>query len=218
MVSVIIPVLNEEVYIGKLLSAFNKRSDDFELIVVDGGSTDNTEAVVKNYNQVNYINSVRGRASQMNAGAKMGNGEKLFFIHADSQLSDELLGQLPYINSQAATFTLKFDSKRVLYRFYAWFTKYNYSLFTYGDQGLFVSKELFFKVGGYKIIPLLEDVDLLSRIRKINKVDKLPYTITTSARRFEKNGILLQQLRNIVIMVGYYLGINPHFLARYYKY
>ncbi|MEQ8928091.1 MAG: TIGR04283 family arsenosugar biosynthesis glycosyltransferase [Fulvivirga sp.] len=219
MISIIIPVLNEELTIGKLLMQLSKvRSSETEVIVVDGGSLDNTIKMAHQFEGIHILSAPKGRALQMNAGAREAKGDKLFFLHADSIPSEELIQNLTQIDVPAATFKLKFNRTNWLLSFYAWFTKFNFSILTYGDQGLLIDKQLFEKVGGYRKIPLLEDLDIIRRLNKEVKVKKYPFEVITSSRRFDKHGVVWQQMKNILIVFGYYLGLSPHFLARFYKY
>ena len=218
-VSIIIPTLNEENYIGQLLSQLNQVDRDMiEVIIIDGGSVDHTPGIVERHDYVNLILSKKGRAVQMNGGAKEAKGEYLLFLHADSVLPEELINDLVKIETESGSFKMKFTQKRFLYNFYSWFTSLNWTVFTYGDQGLWVKKSVFDKIGGFKEMPLLEDMEIVARLKKVSKFKKLPYSILTSSRRFASNGVIKQQLINILIVTAYYLGVSPHFLARYYRY
>lgn len=218
-VSIVIPTLNEESYIGNLLDQLTSLDHDkVEIIVVDGGSVDATLRLVKKYGFIQLIQGVRGRALQMNQGANSATGEFLLFIHADSVLSKELLNALMDIEIDAASFKMLFKSNGSLFKFYSWFTRLNWTIFTYGDQGLWVSKSIFKKIGGFKEQPILEDLDIVSRLKKVVEFQKLPYPIYTSPRRFTAKGIFKQQLMNIFIVTAYFLGVSPHFLSRYYRY
>ena len=221
MLSVIIPTLNEEKYIGQLLQTLVKNSfEGLQIIVVDGGSQDDTLKIVKGFHSVICIDARRGRSSQMNIGAKVAENGYLLFLHADTHLKDTLVSSLPRLitKTKAGAFSMKFDEASTWLKIYAWFTQWNWTAFTYGDQGLLVEKSLFNEIGGFKDISLLEDLDIVQRLKKKVTFTKFKEEIITSARRFKKNGAIRQQLLNVIIVVSFYLGFKPDFLARYYRY
>ncbi len=220
-ISVIIPALNEEKILDSLLKQLCSSSAYIEVIVVDGGSKDGTRDIVKNYPKVNLITSDKGRAIQMNKGAKFATGEILWFLHADSivitqagQLIDEELEN----HTVAGSFYLKFNKNNFWLNLYSWMSRANCTIFTYGDQGIFLHKHVFDALGGFKDIPIMEDLDLVRRLKRIGYFSKLPYPVVTSARRFERNGMVYQEIKNLFLVMGYYLGLSPNFLARFYKY
>ena len=217
-ISVIIPVLNEEETITWLLQDLALQEVDHEIIVVDGGSTDQTLTVLQRFD-VRVIRSEQGRANQMNVGASMAGGDILWFLHADSRVyknSMEKIIETCEKGHQAGTFYLKFDKKGFWYSFYSKMSQINWSIFTYGDQGIFMTKELFISLKGYRSIPIMEDLDLVLRIKRKSKMEKLNLPVITSARRFEKNGVVWQELKNVVLVLLYLIGISPFFLKRYY--
>lgn len=219
--SVIIPCLNEENYISQLLDMLTLHQFDWlEVIVVDGGSTDNSKEVVADFPKVLWKHSEKGRANQMNSGAEMAKGDYLLFLHADTIITSGFLKDLKLllVGPIAGSFKMEFDHSNYWLKFYSKFTQYNWPIFTYGDQGLLVNSDLFVKVGGFREIPILEDIDLVRRIKGNDKFVKLNMTVKTSSRRFNKNGYVLQQLKNILIVIGYYLGLSPYFLKRFYRY
>jgi rSAM/selenodomain-associated transferase 2 len=220
MISVIIPTLNESLHIEKLLNSLMGSTLVKEIVVVDGGSTDKTVQMVKGIENVLLIQSKAGRAIQMNEGAKVASFPFLLFLHADSYLSQITLDYLGHATSKSlnGAFSLKFDTNKRILNFYAWFSKRNWTLTTYGDQGLFMTKCLFEELNGFNEIPLFEDIDLVRRIKRKTSFKKFPVAIITSSRRFEKNGSLKQQLINIALVTAYYLKISPHFLRRFYRY
>jgi rSAM/selenodomain-associated transferase 2 len=217
-VSVIIPALNESENIRTTLLSVKQQEGDFEVIVVDGGSSDDTKAIAKAHAQV--IPSEPGRAIQMNAGARLASGEVLLFLHADSSLHPYALGALRQAltvsQTVGGTFTLRFDTNRFLLRLYAFFTRLKFRYFHYGDQGIFVRRATFEQLGGFKEMPLMEDIDFLLRLRKQGRVALIQLPVTTSARRFVKQGLVRQQLLNGFLLTLYRLGVKPEILAKWY--
>ena len=218
-ISVIIPALNEVERIGASLDSIIKQHGEFEIIVVDGGSVDGTPDVCWPHARV--ISSKRDRAVQMNTGAHNACGEVLLFLHADSLLSRNALAKLksalvdPRIIG--GTFTLRFDSSRFFLRLIAFFTRFRPRFFHYGDQGIFVRKSIFQGLGGFREIPIMEDIDFLQRMRKTGLVTLIGSPVTTSARRFLRHGIIRQQLLDIILVVLYLLRVSPEKLSKLYR-
>ena len=218
-ISVIIPALNEEAGIISSLQSVTNQPGDIEVIVVDGGSTDRTRQVAQPYARV--IQSEQGRGAQMNVGAQESRGEVLLFLHADSQLPPDALPQLKRVlgdpQTIGGTFMLRFDSPKFLLRLIAFFTRFRFRYFHYGDQGIFVRRAVFELMGGFKRIPLMEDLDFFQRLHKVGRVVLLKQPVTTSARRFLKNGILQQQLLNVFLVFLYLLGVKSETLLKWYR-
>lgn len=220
MISVIIPTLNEENYIGKSLEILQRHQLVSEIIVSDGGSKDKTCEVAKSFRKVKWLSSERGRGRQMNNGAAAADSEILFFLHADSQVCPQAIDSIPGVLNEniAGSCYLKFDSDNIILNFYSLMSKANINLFTYGDQGLFLMKDTFNKLGGFPEIPIMEDYEMTLRLRKNGNFIKLKHPVITSARRFERNGVVKQQIKNILLVIMYKLGFTPAFISRFYKY
>jgi rSAM/selenodomain-associated transferase 2 len=218
-ISVIIPTLNEGQYVLSAIQSAIQPPRKSEIIVVDGGSTDDTVKITRAYAVV--IKSPRGRAVQMNAGARHSTGNVLLFLHADSCLPPLALANLEQVMADpqivGGTFTLRFNHSKWLLRLIAFFSRFKFRYFHYGDQGIFVRRDIFEQLGGFKEIPIMEDLDFLRRLRARGRVALIKLPITTSARRFLENGILRHQLLNIVLVILYLLGTKPQALSRLYE-
>lgn len=221
MISVIIPTLNEETGIRNTLNHVMEQKGYFEIIVADGGSTDKTLEIVQTFPEVKITQAPKGRATQMNEGARHAQGSILLFLHADTLLLKNSLEKIE--NAMAdeenvgGSFFLKFNINHPVYNFYSHCSKINHLLFTYGDQAIFIRSKIFKKVNGYKEIALMEDVEIQKRLRRTGKFVKLNHPVITSARRFARKGIILQQFYNIILVSLFLIGINPSTLKKYYK-
>jgi len=217
-ISVIIPALNEARGILSCLDSVKTQQGEFELIVADGGSIDGTVEVVQPHARV--IHSRQGRAIQMNSGARQATGDVFLFLHADSCLppSGFLLLEKALADPRivGGTFTLKFNSPRLLLRLIAFFTRFKFRYFHYGDQGIFVRRSVFKGLSGFSEISFMEDVDFLRRLQRTGSVTLLKQPITTSARRFLERGVLRQQLINMILVIFYLLGARPEILKKWY--
>lgn len=220
MISIIIPVLNESQTIGSCLLHLRKQIERHEIIVVDGGSNDDTVNIVKAFSDVKWLCSPPGRGNQMNRGAEAAKGDLLLFLHADTCLPPEGLTGIEALMSRegivAGSFSLSFGDSDSLLKLYALFSRINHLLFTYGDQGLFMTRSIFELIGGFQEIPIMEDVEIQKRLRKMGRFVKIRQPVITSARRFLTNGILKQQFINIGLVCLYHLGFSPFWLKRFY--
>ncbi|HMK76967.1 MAG TPA: TIGR04283 family arsenosugar biosynthesis glycosyltransferase [Thermodesulfobacteriota bacterium] len=217
-ISVSIPALDEAQGILSCLDSVKSQQGEFELIVVDGGSIDGTVEVVQPHARV--IHSPQGRAVQMNSGARQATGDVFLFLHADSCLPPRAFPLLERALADprivGGTFTLRFNSQRLRLRVIAFFTRFNFRYFHYGDQGIFVRRSVFDHMSGFSEIPFMEDVDFLRRLHRTGRVTLLKRPMTTSARRFLDRGVLRQQLMNIVLVIFYLLGAKPETLKKWY--
>ena len=215
----IIPALNESANIAAAILSARNQDGEIEAIVADGGSSDDTVEIARRDALV--LSTGRGRGLQMNAGAGHAIGDLLLFLHADSLLHPDALAALRRTFTDPAiaggTFTLKFDSDGFWLRLYSCFTRFKFRYFHYGDQGIFVRRSAFEKLGGFKEIPLMEDLDFLERLRKVGRVTLIDRPVTTSARRFRENGSFRQELLNVSLVCMYICGAKPQTLARWYS-
>ncbi len=223
-ISIIIPVYREAEGINSLLESLREADGDriTERIVVEGASEGDTANVVDE-SAARVIRSERGRARQMNAGAEAAHGEILLFLHADTTIPNggleavvETVERRGYVGG---AFGLRFDSPRTVFRFFGWVatTRSRFSRVPYGDQGIFVRRDYFDRIEGYADIPLMEDVELMSRIKRDGeKIRILESRVTSSIRRWEDEGIVYCTVRSCILLFLYQLGVSPRFLKRYY--
>lgn len=216
MISVIIPAYNEETVLPRTLRALFTQPGEFEVIVVDGGSTDRTRAIAAGFapdprhsalGTVRLLSAPKGRASQMNAGAKQATGEWLLFLHADTALPDGAIQRLHNMEDdqtiQAGGFMHRFSGDDWRLRLISFLDNFRCtrSGIIYGDQALFVRRALFNQLGGYPTLPVLEDVAFCERLIKVTKPLLLSPPVVTDARKFIKMGIGRSFIRVLLIIL-----------------
>lgn len=211
-VSVIIPVLDEELWISKSIASVRAAFPSCEIIVVDGSSTDATVAVAEAAGATVMI-SKRGRGRQLRLGASHASGEILVFLHADTLLpadaSTVITSAFANESMRIATFRLTFDREGFLFRLYERFGLIE-SVFTrFGDSCIVVRRSFYDEIGGFPDWSWFEDVRLLQKARAIATVHTLPSSVVTSARKFDTNGIIRQQVRNGFLLLRYLLRSLP---------
>lgn len=218
--SAIIPTLNEEDVIEKTLARAQAAGVD-EVIVVDGGSQDATCEKAKEMG-CQIIRSARGRALQMNAGAKVASGHVLLFLHADTLLPKtakaDIEAALFSPHMVGGRFDIRLDRSGLFYMLLAGLINLRSSLtrIATGDQAIFVRREVFEQMGGFAEIPLMEDVEFTRRLKKRGQVACLRQKVITSARRWEKNGRLKTVLLMWLLRLLYFFGVSPNYLKRLY--
>lgn len=225
MLSVVVPTLNAARTLPGALAPLVEgvlRGLVKEVLVVDGGSEDDTVAVAEEAGAT-ILRSARGRGVQLAAGAGAARGEAFLFLHADTQLStgwvDEAGAFLagPRGRTSAAAFAFAFDDDRPAARAVAAWVDVRCAVFglPYGDQGLILSRSLYDAVGGYRPLPLMEDVDLIRRLGRA-RLRLLRTRAVTSADRYRRDGYVRRGLRNFGLLARWYLGADPATLARRY--
>lgn len=224
VLSVVIPTLNEEATLPGLLADLSplRGSEDAELVVADGGSGDGTVALAEAAG-ARVVHAPRGRGSQLRAGAAAAAGEWLLFLHADVRLpwltSWLLFRAIPSSRRTAAWMQLRIDAPGWRYRIVELGAnlRSRYLGLPYGDQGLLVHRSLYDAAGGYDEVPLMEDVQLVRRLRRWGRLRPLPHAVHVSARRWQRDGVLRRMLGNWGILARWMLGASPEALARRYR-
>jgi rSAM/selenodomain-associated transferase 2 len=220
--AIVIPALDEAANLARLLPDLVRDCPGAEIVVVDGGSRDETAAVVARVPGPRLLASGRGRALQMNLGARATSGDPLLFLHADTRLPDGAAAAIERALAEPGVaggrFDVRFDNEGVLFRVIAWFmnTRSRASGICTGDQAIFVRRAAFEAIGGYPEIPLMEDIELSRALKRRGRVRALRLRVTTSARKWEREG----PLRTIGLMWAlrflHFCGVAPARLHRWY--
>jgi rSAM/selenodomain-associated transferase 2 len=222
-VSAVIPTLNAAGTLPATLAALAPAAAVGEVIVADGGSGDETVAVARK-SGATVILGPRGRGPQLAAGAEAATGAWLLFVHADSRPGpgweaavSAFIAQ-PKAACRAGYFGFALDDRRAaarrVERAVAW--RCRAMALPYGDQGLLISRTLYDEVGGYRPLPLMEDVDLVRRLGR-RRLQPIPARMVTSARRYRTDGYLRRPLWNLVCLSLYFAGVPPAMIARLYR-
>ncbi len=219
-ISIIVPALNEAHSIGATLDAVSRLSVRAEVIVVDGGSEDDTREIAAGYG-AQIIGSARGRGAQMHSGACAAQGSVFWFLHADTivpagaiKLIVEALRDPKVV---VGNFDVRFDGKGGAARLMTWLYPQLRRLgLCYGDSAIFVRREAYEQAGGFKSLPIFEDLDLLRGLRKLGRMVHVPGTVVTSSRRFEGRSFVLMFGRWVAMQVLFWLGVRPRMLGRFY--
>jgi rSAM/selenodomain-associated transferase 2 len=216
--SIIIPALNEGPNLTRLAPLLNK--PNLEVLIADGGSTDNSQYVAESAG-FNFIACPqKGRAAQANFAAQQARACHLFFLHADCTPPPQfaiLIGKSLKGTAKAGCFTLRFDWPHWFLKSNAWFTRFNFTAFRFGDQGLFVQKSVWRQIGGYQEkMRLLEDQEVVHRLKKHAKFVVLKQSMLTSARKYRTNGPYKLQFNFYKIWLGYHVGFSQDTLQKMY--
>ena len=220
-ISVIIPTLNEANYLPRTLDSL-RDAENIETIVVDGGSRDGTLGIAERQN-CRVLRSQPGRARQLNAGAHFATGSILLFLHADTQLSPgfdlAVRSTLSGPGTVGGAFRLCIDARGWPMRAIERAVDIRSRLFQmpYGDQGIFVRKQLFYQFGGFPLLPIMDDYEFVRRLRRKGKIQTVHLPATTSGRRWQQLGPWRTTWINQKIILGYRLGFRPEQLAAWYR-
>lgn len=218
-----VPVHNEIAALPDVLPRLRRlrETPGVDVIVVDGGSDDGSLELLR-ASGLNCVSAPLGRASQMNAGAAAGRGDVLLFLHADTRLPADACAQIDAAVQKGALggfFRVRLDSRRPVLRLVGRMVTLRSGLTGVGtgDQAIFVTREAFTQLGGFPPLPLFEDVELCTRLRRLGRIVRLDGMVVTSARRWENHGPWRTILRMWLLRAGYTIGLSPRVLARYYE-
>lgn len=220
-VSVVIPALNESSGIIHTLQNLRDIPEISEIIVVDGGSTDNTVEIASTYAKV--ISAQRGRACQMNEGARAATGQIILFLHADSIITSDSIREIGQAVFQeqvvGGCLKLKFDEDTMIFKAIAFGSNLRSKLLKlfFGDQGIFVRRDVFNSIEGFPDVPIMEDWQFCRRLKTAGKIKQLKSPVVTSSRRFRKHGIWKTLFLMHKIKLLYVFGVNPTELKHIYS-
>jgi len=215
VISIVIPVYNEEQALPATLARLTAHAGDHEVIAVDGGSSDGTASVLARHPTVRVLHAAKGRATQMNAGAAKAHGEWLLFLHADTLLP---IGALARLNRweadasiQAGGFRHRFSGDRWSLRLVSWLDnlRCSWSRIIYGDQALFVRRALFERLGGFPEKAVMEDVEFCERLLDETRPVLLDDAVITDSRKFEQMGVWRSLARVTTLLVTHRLRLPP---------
>lgn len=229
MISIIIPVLNEAGTLPATLANI-QTAGNVEVIVVDGGSQDSTIQIAQSLG-VKVLSAPAGRACQMNVGAKAATGNILLFLHADTRLPpgfDAMVAGALFAASSGKTaakppiagaFELRIDasprSLRLIESGVNWRSRW--FQMPYGDQAIFLKTEVFHDIGGFPELPIMEDFELMRRLRRFGRIVIIPVPVLTSGRRWLRLGVFKTTLINQIAIIAYLLGVPPEQIAYWYR-
>lgn len=221
LISVVIPTLNEASRIGKLVNNLQK-AERVEVIVADGGSGDGTSEIARKEGAC--VLEVSGsRAAQQNAGAAVSSGRILLFLHADTILpetwTEHIRTALESPDVAGGSFGFRTDGSGMGIRLVERGANIRSTVFRlpYGDQGLFMEKRVFNDIGGFDDLPIMEDFQIVRKLRRRGRLVTLPLVAVTSSRRWKKIGILRTSILNQLVVAGFLAGVSPERLARFYR-
>jgi rSAM/selenodomain-associated transferase 2 len=220
-ITIVVPTLNEQECIAQTVRSLQQLEGEKEIIVVDGGSSDETRSLAR-AEGAKILTAPAGRGLQMHAGALQASGEVLWFLHADTIPPPDALKEISQHLQDASiaggNFGLLFDGpSRAARRMTAIYPMLRILGLCYGDSGIFMRREIYHKIGGFRALALFEDLDLLRRLRRGGRFIHLPSQICASSRRFEQRNFAVVWLHWTTLQVLYWAGVPPNWLARWYR-
>ena len=223
--SVVVPVLNEARHLPFLLADLQRWPDALQIVVVDGGSTDKTIQVAHQGGAQVVQSPVQGRGQQLQRGLQLSQHSWWMVLHADSRLSQHWVDHVQRVLSmargrqQAWAFDFRVDQRRPMLKLLEWCValRSRWGQMPYGDQGLLIHRSLYERVGGYRSLALMEDVDLIQRLQQISRIGALGCALTTSARRWNHRGVLNQAWNNAQLRRRWKNGEDAEQLIRIYR-
>ncbi|KAB7728681.1 glycosyltransferase [Rudanella paleaurantiibacter] len=222
-ISVIIPTYNEADNIRQVVEAVRSYGGDAvtQILVIDGGSSDQTVAQAQQAGATVRRSPASGRAVQMNYGASIATGEVLYFVHADVQLNPTFatdIAEAIGAGYEAGCYRFRFNSDKPMLRFNSYGTRFEGLMSRGGDQTLFITRSLFDRLGGFnERYVIMEDFDIIVRIRQVARFRIIPKDVLVSARKYETNSWLRVQLANLTAFSMFFLNVSPQRIARTYK-
>lgn len=219
-------MLNEAVEIRSFILHLRERLPEAEVVVIDGGSTDDTWEALEEMCEafsLRLLRSARGRAAQMNTGAAVASGDALLFLHADSRLltgcERAIAGLLANLAVSGGCFRLSFPRPEWIYRISDSLGNLAVDLFqiAFGDHGIFCRRDAFLRVGGFPDVPLMEDAEFYRALKRLGRVRQLRCAIETSPRRYEELGRYRTTIFYLFILLLYLLKVSPHRLSRWHR-
>ncbi len=224
--SVIIPTFNEQLTIRKTLDALSRLVNVDEIIIVDGGSADKTIEIVENYSLNKPLQLIKlteaNRGWQLHEGTLRATGEVFWFLHADTRpvqgCGKQIKQYMRYQEIVGGNFHVRFDGDSRWAQFLSWLYPQLRAIgLVYGDSAMFVRRETYERIKGFKPLPLFEDVDLYKRLKRRGQFVHVNLTVTTSSRRFENRSFVWTFLRWAIFQGLYWIGVPPRLLAKGYK-
>lgn len=222
-VSIIIPALNEAENIERVITQLKGCGAGYvkEIVVVDGGSTDETLALAEKAGAITMTSPKKGRACQMNYGAAHTTGELLYFVHADTLPPECYMERVQKAIKEGfpiGCFWFEFDSDRKIFKFQNYMTRFDKMYCRGGDQSLFVTRAVFDEMGGYKDdFIIMEEYDFIGRVRKKHPFKIIPKAVKVSARKYENNSYLRVMFANTVVFSMYRFGASQQAMAKMYR-
>ena len=201
-ISIIIPTINEANNLPLLLSDLSIIQKEGEILIIDSGSEDKTIDVASIYGAKVFKSKERNRGLQLDIGAKKSNGEWLIFLHADTRLTHDWVGEIKSIlkgnKNYIYFFKFKINHKKIIYRVLEILVNFRSQYFKqpYGDQGLIMHRSIYLKNNGFRKIPLMEDLDFLRRLKNKENLKQLNFPILISSRKWERTNVFLQAIKN----------------------